>query len=247
MEPPAVVCLPTYNEAGNIFSAIKEVLRVLPRSYILVIDDSSPDHTGDIADHLAEKDRRIKVIRRKSKQGLGKAYVEGFGFAVSCLDADIVFQMDADMSHPPGALPKMLSAAQESDLVIGSRYIPGGMTRNWSLPRRMISRFGSFYARGFLGLPVHDLTGGFKAWKKELLKRVLQFPISSGGYAFQAETTFLAYQLGARITEVPICFTERKSGKSKMSTSIALEAAWRIPFIRFSKYHRKISENCSAQ
>lgn len=232
-----VICLPTYNEAENIAYTVKAILRASPQAAVLITDDNSPDGTGAIADQMAQKDPRISVIHRSFKQGLGKAYCEGFYFAIERLGADLIGQMDADFSHSPELLPRMIAAARTADLVIGSRYTAGGGTKNWNTARRMISRFGSLYARALLGLPVSDPTGGFKIWRRETLRRVLNFPISSGGYVFQVETTYYAHRMGARIVEEPICFVERESGKSKMTPSIAFEAFWRIPVIRLRKNH----------
>lgn len=242
MKPNIVVCLPTYNEAGNIRDAIAAVSKILPRACTLIIDDNSPDGTGDIADELAGKNAQVFVLHRSEKNGLGKAYLAGFDFALRQLDADLIVQMDADLSHPPEALPRLLHAAGQADLVIGSRYIPGGCTENWGSLRKAISRFGSVYARGILGLPVKDPTGGFKLWRADLLKRVLKNPISSGGYVFQVETTFYASKMGAHIVEEPIRFVERGRGSSKMTAAIAFEAFWRIPLLRLRTNRRCGSE-----
>ena len=240
MADALVICLPTYNEAENIAYTVQAILSASPQAAVLITDDNSPDGTGAIADQMAQKDPRIFVIHRPFKQGLGKAYCEGFHFAIEQLGADLIGQMDADFSHPPEFLPKMIAAARTTDLVIGSRYTAGGGTKNWNTARRMISRFGSLYARTLLGLPVSDPTGGFKIWRRETLQGVLNFPISSGGYVFQVETTFYAYRMGAAISEVPIRFVERSTGKSKMTASIAFEAFRRIPMIRFR--HRVIEK-----
>jgi len=235
MDFKTAVCLPTYNEAENITPVAEAVLQILPQAFIVIIDDNSPDGTGKIADELAHKDPRIFVLHRPKKQGLGKAYCEGFAFALEQLGADLIVQMDSDLSHNPENLPQMICAAENADLVIGSRYVSGGRTENWNRIRRMISRFGAFYARSILGLPVHDPTGGFKLWNRNMLKRVLNHPISSGGYVFQVETTFCAYCMEAKIREIPICFVDRGLGRSKMTASIALEAFWRIPAMTVRK------------
>jgi len=227
-----VVCLPTYNEAENIRQSVSSILRFLPEAAILIIDDHSPDGTGHIADDLARREHRISVLHRPQKQGLGKAYLEGFEFALHQMNATYIVQMDADLSHPTDVLPRMIEEMNCADLVIGSRYISGGGTKNWNAPRRMISRFGAGYARAWLGMPVHDPTGGYKVWDRNLLKNVLDYPIDSDGYVFQVEATYIAFWLGARIVEIPIWFTDRNVGQSKMSTNIAFEAFWRIPAIR---------------
>jgi len=242
MNPKIVVCLPTYNEAANIGEAVAAVSNILPQAYTLIVDDNSPDGTGDVADALAEKSARVSALHRPEKAGLGKAYLAGFDFALRQLEADLLVQMDADLSHPPKFLLRLLDAAKEADLVIGSRYISGGCTENWGALRKAVSRFGSFYAGHLLGLPVKDPTGGFKVWHAELLKRVLAHPISSGGYVFQVETTFYAWQMGAAIAELPIRFVERGRGSSKMTPAIAFEAFWRIPLLRL-----QINRKCGSE
>lgn len=237
-----VVCLPTYNEAENIRQSVSSVLQFLPKAALLIIDDHSPDGTGHIADDLAHQDSRIIVLHRPEKQGLGKAYLEGFEFALYQMNAAYIVQMDADQSHPTDVLPRMIEEMNCADLVIGSRYISGGGTKNWNASRRLISRFGAGYARAWLGMPVHDPTGGYKVWDRNLLKNVLDYPIGSGGYVFQIETTYIAFCLGARIAEIPILFTDRNVGQSKMSTNIAFEAFWRIPAIRLFGHRKSIVE-----
>ena len=232
MPGKTIICLPTYNEAENITPTVKSILHFLPGAAILIVDDHSPDGTGRIADALARRDSRVTVLHRPEKSGLGRAYLEGFDIAINRMDAKYIVQMDADLSHPPEALPRMMRAMAHADLVIGSRYVPGGGTRNWNAARRLISRFGACYARTWLDLPVHDPTGGFKIWKRRLLQKVLDYPISAGGYVFQVESTHIAFCLGAVIREAPIRFTDRHVGQSKMSPAIALEAFWRIPAIR---------------
>jgi len=239
MMQKTVVCLPTYNEAQNIGHVVKTVLDILPQAHILVIDDNSSDGTGDIADRLASQDDRITVLHRHCKLGLGKAYCHGFRVAIDHFAAQRIIQMDADLSHPAERLPAMMDAAENADLVLGSRYVPAGCTKNWSMLRQAISRFGSVYSRMLLNLPVCDPTAGFKLWQRDLLERVIDRPISSGGYVFQVETTFYAYIMGAKIAEVPICFAERGLGQSKMTFSIAFEAFWRVPMIRFGKSKRR--------
>lgn len=230
-----VVCLPTYNEAGNIRHAVEAVLKVLKQALILVIDDNSPDGTGRIADQLANKDPRVFVLHRPYKQGLGKAYCHGFRFAIDQMNADLIIQMDADLSHPPEKIPEMILAAQKAELVIGSRYVSGGYTKNWNMLRQMISRFGASYARNILRFPIYDPTAGFKLWRRQLLDLILKLPVSASGYVFQVETSFYAHLMGAKIIEIPICFTERGLGQSKMTLSITFEAFWRVPLIRMRK------------
>lgn len=227
-----VVCLPTYNERENIASIAAAIRQVLPEAIILVIDDNSPDGTGAIAEQLSSVDRHLHVLHRKIKGGLGPAYMDGFRYALANFKPEAVVQMDADFSHPVADLPRMLtSLAAGYDLVLGTRYIPGGGTSNWHPLRQLISRLGSHYARFWLGVPYRDLTSGFKAWRGDLLQKLLSHEISAGGYVFQVETTCLAHRLGARIGEVPFVFPERAAGKSKMSVSIALEAGWRLPWL----------------
>ena len=228
-----VICLPTYNEKDNLAPLTREIHRLVPEAVILIIDDASPDGTGLVAEALAKADARIKVLHRKAKNGLGQAYFAGFAYAFAALRPNIIVQMDADFSHPAGVLPMLLDKITDHDLVIASRYVPGGGTENWNIFRRLISRFGSFYARWWLGLPVHDLTSGFKVWRSDMLARVIQEPVASGGYVFQVETTWTAARLGARIVEAPFVFTDRQLGRSKMSTAIALEAFWRLPCLAF--------------
>ncbi len=239
MRTEPVICLPTYNEAANLPRITEAILQSLPHASVLVIDDNSPDGTGDIADQMAQKNSQISVLHRTCKEGLGRAYLNGFRTVLDNPDTRLIIQMDADFSHPPDRLPAMVKAADKADLVIGSRYISGGGTQNWSFFRCMISALGSLYARLWLGMPVRDLTGGFKVWQRNLLEHILNYSISSGGFVFQIETTFLAFQAHARITEVPILFADRYVGKSKMNAGIAFEAFWRLPLIRWRKKSEK--------
>ncbi|NOY68733.1 MAG: polyprenol monophosphomannose synthase [Deltaproteobacteria bacterium] len=231
-----IICLPTYNEADTLPVIVGELTRILPEAGILVIDDNSPDHTGDIAERLAEKNPGLSVLHRSCKQGLGPAYMDAFKYITAASPGpEYIVQMDADLSHPCECLPEMLNACKTADLIIGSRYVPGGGTENWDLARRCISRFGSFYANGLLGFRISDLTSGFKVWRKEILAQILKFPVHAAGYAFQIETTFIASCLGARIIEFPILFTDRNLGRSKMTAAIALEAFWYVPLLRLRK------------
>ena len=223
---PAVwVIVPTYDEAENIRPITAAILESLPAATILVVDDGSPDGTGQIADELAAADPRIRVRHRTAKQGLGRAYLDGFGVALGG-GATVVIQMDADFSHDPAALPALVAPieAGEADLVIGSRYTKGGGVVDWGIGRRLISRGGSIFARIVLGLRPSDLTGGFKAWRSTTLAAVPFDGIHAGGYVFQIEMTYRASRAGARIREVPITFRDRRVGQSKMSRRIVVEA-----------------------
>jgi dolichol-phosphate mannosyltransferase len=219
------VVLPTFDEADNIGPVTAAILEALPEAHVLVVDDDSPDGTGAIADGLAAADQRIRVRHRAAKQGLGRAYLDGFRIAMEG-GASTVVQMDADFSHDPATLPALLKPVIDdvADLVIGSRYTPGGGVIDWGLGRRVISRGGSLFARTVLGLSPHDLTGGFKAWRAETLASVPFDGVHAGGYVFQIEMTFRASRLGARIREIPITFRDRRVGQSKMSRRIVVEA-----------------------
>ena len=219
------VVMPTYNEAENLPAIAKAVLNALPRVTLLVVDDGSPDGTGQLADRLAANDSRVVVRHRAAKQGLGRAYLDGFEVALRA-GAQIVIQMDADWSHDPNALPAMIApiVRGDADLVIGSRYVRGGGVEDWALGRRVISRSGSLFARTLLRLGPHDLTGGFKAWRTSTLEKVPFEGVHAGGYVFQIEMTYRAAGMGARVQEVPITFHDRIAGTSKMSRGIVLEA-----------------------
>ena len=219
------VVLPTYDEADNVGPITAAVLLALPDAHILVVDDDSPDGTGRIADELAAHDRRIRVRHRAAKQGLGRAYLDGFGIALDS-GASAVVQMDADFSHDPAALTDLIAPIVDgsADLVIGSRYTTGGGVVDWGLGRRLISRGGSLFARTVLSLTPRDLTGGFKAWRSTTLASVPFDGVHAGGYVFQIEMTFRASRFGARIREVPITFRDRRVGQSKMSRRIVVEA-----------------------
>jgi dolichol-phosphate mannosyltransferase len=219
------VIVPTYNEAENVRTISAAILESLPGATVLVVDDGSPDGTGQIADELAAADPRIRVRHRPEKQGLGRAYLDGFGVALAG-GADVVIQMDADWSHDPAALPSLIApiAGGTADLVIGSRYTNGGGVVDWGLGRRIISRGGSIFARSVLRLEPRDLTGGFKAWRASTLAAIPFDGIHAGGYVFQIEMTFRASRLGARVAETPITFRDRRVGQSKMSRRIVIEA-----------------------
>lgn len=226
------VVVPTFNEAENLLSISAAVLQALPGATVLVVDDSSPDGTGELADRLADTEPRLRVLHRPRKQGLGKAYIDGFGVALDG-GAERVVQMDADWSHDPRYLVGLLRALDGgpgtprpdgADLVIGSRNIPGGGVRNWGIGRRMVSRGGSLFARTVLRLRPHDLTGGFKVWRRDTLAAIPWERVHSGGYVFSIEMNYLASRAGARVVEVPIIFVDRRVGVSKMSRRIILEA-----------------------
>jgi dolichol-phosphate mannosyltransferase len=230
--PNTWLVVPTYNEAENIEGLIAAVLtRLRAERRVLIVDDSSPDGTGEIADRLAGEHEEVEVLHRPAKQGIGPAYVAGFRRALEG-GAALVGQMDADFSHDPGDLPRLMAAAEGADLVLGSRYVAGGGTAEWGPVRRMISRGGSAYARRVLGLGVRDLTGGFKIFHREVLEAIKLETIPSLGYAFQVETTYRAIKAGFRVLEVPITFHDRRVGDSKMTTEIVLEAAMRVPRMR---------------
>jgi dolichol-phosphate mannosyltransferase len=230
--PRATVCLPTYNERENLEPMVAALLeRLGPDDRVLVIDDNSPDGTGEIADRLAAEQPRVAVLHRSAKEGLGPAYLAGFRRALAD-GAELVLEMDCDFSHDPGDVPRLIAAARDADLVLGSRYAPGGQIENWGPVRRFVSRAGSLYAQVLLAAPVRDLTGGFKCYRRGVLERIDLSAVSSRGYAFQIETTYRALRAGFRVVEVPITFAERKAGTSKMSPAIATEAIWRVPSLR---------------
>jgi dolichol-phosphate mannosyltransferase len=230
--------VPTYNEADNIEALVGAVRKVLPTSRrILIVDDSSPDGTGRIADRLAAEHDDVEVLHRPLKEGLGPAYLAGFRRALE-QGADLVVQMDADFSHDPAFLPRFLDAARNADLVLGSRYVPGGGVAEWGPTRRFVSRWGSAYARVMLGVRVRDLTGGFKCWRREALEAVDLDSVASRGYAFQVEMTYRAIEAGLRVVEVPIVFRDRRVGSSKMSRAIVAEAIWRVPAMRLHRSAR---------
>jgi dolichol-phosphate mannosyltransferase len=230
-----VVCLPTYNERENLEAMVSALGEKLPaESLILVIDDNSPDGTGEIADRLAAAQDNVEVLHRARKEGLGPAYLAGFRRALE-LGADLVLEMDCDFSHDPADVPRLVAAAAEADLVLGSRYVSGGGTRNWGLLRRLISRGGSLYAQVLLGVRVRDLTGGFKCYRRAVLETIDLDAIESKGYAFQIETSYRAIRAGFRVVEVPIVFADREVGGSKMSNSIVFEAIWKVPALRLSR------------
>jgi dolichol-phosphate mannosyltransferase len=230
--PRVTVCLPTYDERENIEPMVAALLeRLGPDGSVLVIDDSSPDGTGEIADRLAAEEPRVAALHRPNKEGLGPAYIAGFRRALA-EGAELVLEMDCDFSHDPDDVPRLIAAAAGADLVLGSRYVAGGRIENWGPLRRFVSRAGSLYAQALLGAPVRDLTGGFKCYRRAVLETIDLDAVSSRGYAFQIETTYRALRAGFRVLEVPITFADRTVGTSKMSPAIATEAIWRVPYLR---------------
>ena len=230
--PRAVVCLPTYNELEN----LEPMLRALGDKdvRVLVIDDSSPDGTGELADRLAQELDYVSVLHRETKEGLGPAYLAGFRRALSD-GAELVLEMDCDFSHDPNDVPRLLAAVEGgADLALGSRYVPGGGVRNWGLVRRVISAGGSLYARVLLGVKVQDLTGGFKCYRRRVLEAIDLDAIETKGYAFQIETTYRVLRAGFKVVEVPITFADREVGGSKMSKAIVAEAIWKVPGLRLA-------------
>jgi dolichol-phosphate mannosyltransferase len=231
----AWLILPTYDEAENIEALVHAALPQLEATgvphTILIVDDNSPDGTGPIADRLADRHPEVQVLHRDRKLGLGRAYLAGFAVALEN-DADLIMEMDSDFSHDPADLPRLIAAAGAADLVLGSRYVPGGGVANWGVVRRALSRGGSAYARIVLGVPVRDLTGGFKCFNRRVLEALDLSQVHADGYGFQIELTYRAIQAGFTVTEVPILFRERRVGQSKMTTRIALEAVWKVPALR---------------
>jgi len=232
--PRAVLCLPTYDERENLEPMIRALGGVLDtaRDRVLVIDDGSPDGTGEIADRLSDELGWVSVLHRDRKEGIGPAYVAGFREALAD-GAELVLEMDCDFSHDPASVPRLIAAAEGgADLALGSRYTAGGGTRNWGLGRRIVSRGGCLYAQVLLGVGIRDLTGGFKCFRRTALEAIDLGALSAHGYAFQIETTYRVRRAGLRIVEVPITFEERRAGASKMTGSIVAEAMWRVPLLR---------------
>ena len=235
VDPRVWVVLPTYDEADNIERLVTAIRERLPESRrVLIVDDNSPDGTGEIAERLATRYDDVQVMHRVAKEGLGPAYVAGFKRALAG-GAELVVAMDSDFSHDPSYLPRLLRAAEDADLVIGSRYIPGGGVTEWGGVRRAISRGGSAYARTILGVGIRDLTGGFKCYRREVLEAIELDTLRAKGYAFQVETTFRAIRDGFKVVEIPIVFSDRSEGSSKMSRAIVAEAVWRVPAMRFRR------------
>ncbi|RJR29436.1 MAG: polyprenol monophosphomannose synthase [Candidatus Latescibacterota bacterium] len=233
-----LVIVPTYNEKENIAEIVGSVLRLGSGVEILVVDDASPDGTGAVVDALAAANPRVHVLHRAGKLGLGSAYITGFKWALANTDARFVFEMDADFSHDPNAIPQFLAAAADADLVIGSRYIKGITVVNWPLGRLILSYGANVYTRIVTGLPLRDATGGFKCFRREVLERLPLDVIRSDGYSFQIEVNYLAWKQGFRIVEIPILFVDRRVGISKMSKKIVWEAAFMVWRIRFMNPRR---------
>jgi dolichol-phosphate mannosyltransferase len=234
--PAVVVCLPTYNERENLERMVRALGEVLPAGgSVLVIDDNSPDGTGEIADRLAAELSWVEVLHRPRKDGLGRAYVDGFRHVLAS-EAELVLEMDCDFSHDPADVPRLIAAVEAgADLALGSRYVPGGETADWGIVRRGISRGASVYTRALL-MPIHDATGGFKCFRRRVLESIELETIDAAGYVFQIETTYRALRKGFRIVEVPIRFADRTAGHSKMSRGIVLEAVWKVPRLRLRAF-----------
>ncbi|HEY3550754.1 MAG TPA: polyprenol monophosphomannose synthase [Gaiellaceae bacterium] len=238
--PHVVICLPTYNERENLERMVRALGEVLPEGgNVLVIDDDSPDGTGKIADRLAVELPWMDVLHRPAKQGLGRAYVDGFRRALAD-GAELVLEIDCDFSHDPADVPRLITAVEKgADLALGSRYVPGGGTANWGLVRRLLSRGASIYTRLLL-MPIHDATGGFKCFRRRVLEAIELETIDAAGYVFQIETTYRALRKGFRVVEVPIRFVDRTEGESKMSRAIVLEAIWKVPLLRLRALTRRV-------
>jgi dolichol-phosphate mannosyltransferase len=241
--PGTWLVIPTYNEAENIESIVQAVLPRLaeasPDHTLLVVDDSSPDGTGAIADRLARENDAVDVLHRAGKDGLGRAYLAGFDRALAG-GAELVMEMDADFSHDPDDVPRLIRAAGDADLVLGSRYVEGGGVSGWEWHRRLLSRGGCWYARTILGVPVRDLTGGFKCFRREVLETLDLDQVHADGYGFQIEMTYRTLKAGFRVREIPIVFHERRAGDSKMDARIAAEAVWKVPALRRRLRPRKL-------
>ena len=234
------VCLPTYNERENLEAMVRALGEVLPEGgRVLVIDDSSPDGTGELADRLAGELSYVEVLHRAHKEGLGRAYIAGFRRALAD-GAELVLEMDCDFSHDPSDVPRLAAAATSADVALGSRYVAGGSVGNWGWGRRLVSSAGSLYARLLLGLPVRDPTGGFKCYRRAVLETIDLDAIRSRGYAFQIETTYRALRAGFSVVEIPIAFVDRTVGSSKMSGPIIAEAVWKVPALRIFALARRI-------
>jgi dolichol-phosphate mannosyltransferase len=231
----AWLILPTYNEAENLEALVRAALPRLSEAgvepHVLIVDDGSPDGTGRIADRLAAELEAVGVLHRERKEGLGRAYLAGFGHALA-RGADLLLEMDSDFSHDPADLPRLIAAARSADLALGSRYVDGGEVRDWGLARRLVSRGGSWYARSVLRVAVRDLTGGFKCFNRRVLEGIELDHVRADGYGFQIELSYRALRAGFSVAEVPIVFRDRRVGSSKMTPRIALEAVWKVPALR---------------
>jgi glycosyltransferase involved in cell wall biosynthesis len=234
-----LVVIPTYNEADNVEPIVARLRAAVPDADALIVDDNSPDGTGELADALAARDGAVHVLHRPGKAGLGAAYVAGFGWALG-EGYGVVVEMDADGSHSPEQLPRLLDALSEADLVIGSRWVDGGEVRNWPRHRFLLSRTANYYTRAVLGIPVADATGGFRAYRAEALAKLPLNGIASQGYCFQVDLAWQSWRAGLRVTEVPITFVERERGQSKMSASVVAEALWRVTWWGLSARVRRL-------
>ncbi len=231
----ALVVIPTYNERETFADIAAAVLGLVGGWRLLIVDDNSPDGTGALADALAARETRVSVLHRAEKQGLGPAYIAGFQEALRREEVGFICQMDADFSHDPNDLPRLLEATSGADVAIGSRYVKGGRTAGWDFRRRQLSRWGNSYVRAVLGVGIRDVTAGFRCWRRGALEAIQLDEVQTRGYGFQIEMAYRAVKAGCRVTEVPICFTERRAGKSKMSGSIVTEALvlpWRLRRLR---------------
>lgn len=234
-----LVVVPTYNELMNLPHVVPAILSQDPRLNILVVDDNSPDGTGSLADRLSEIEPRVHVLHRNNKEGLGRAYIAGFRWALD-RDYEIIFEMDADFSHDPDRIGDFLRAIEEADLVLGSRYAKGVNVINWPISRLLLSLFANLYARVVTGLPLTDSTGGFKAFRRQVLEAIDLDKVRSNGYAFQIEMSFIAWKKGFRLKEIPIVFTDRMEGQSKMNKRIVREAIWMVWWLRIRALFKKI-------
>ncbi len=245
-----LIIIPTYNEIDNLPPLVKEIFSYAPETDILIVDDNSPDGTGELADELQHQHAQVRVLHRSAKLGLGTAYIAGFKYAIEH-GYDAAFEMDADFSHDPRYLPDFLKAIEHADLVIGSRYIPGGDTPNWTMLRRLISGGGNIFARFMLGIPVHDCTAGYRCYRRRVLENIDLDTIQSQGYAFQIELAYRVMKHGFKIVETPIVFMDRRVGKSKMSRKIVIEGFTYVLKARLRKQSEKSkstgSENRSEQ
>ncbi len=235
----SLVIIPTYNEKENLEKIVPEILKMDDSLNILVVDDNSPDGTGQIADRIASHHKKVLVLHRPGKMGLGQAYIAGFKYAIE-KGFDYIFEMDADFSHDPRYLPDFLSGIKEADLVIGSRYIKGVNVINWPMTRLLLSYYANIYARWVTGLPLNDSTGGFKCYRRKVLESINLDEVRSNGYSFQIEMSFRAWKKGFKIKEIPIIFMDRREGKSKMSKKIVREAIWMVWRLRLSSLLGKI-------
>ena len=226
-QPRTLVVIPTYNERENLPPILDRLRAAVPEADVLVVDDGSPDGTGEVADKYAANDSQVQVLHREQKAGLGAAYVAGFRFGLAA-GYEVLVEMDADGSHAPEQLPRLLAALAHSDLVLGSRWVPGGEVLNWPRSRKVLSRGGNLYTRAALGIGLHDATGGYRAYRRAVLQTIDLSAISSEGYCFQVDLAWRAVQAGFRVTEVPITFAERERGESKMSGNIVREALLRV-------------------